>query len=866
MNDDYFIQNPEFLESIEVNLTKSVILIEDDSISQALVILRKVETKMLNLDNLENSDSENKCKFIKNSTFIKIIITLYNNIACCYQKQKNFQQCIISLKKIIKYYNDYLHTRFNVDNDINFKDMEEFEKKSKSEKLKYLGDFILQIRFSAKYRLQLCAVLSQNDEHKEALRYSKEAYKMCEDNVVKTLKLCELIQNSELNSNTNEKSINFNNLEYNGYREQIAESKKLLLNLKTFINEFNIEKINYKALSNQEINEIIESSSSKISGRNILGIKKQDDWIYHLNIGNIMFISALPLSELDLDSDYKMELLKDAVIEKVVMLTVSLFCVSSEIRLEKPLNNTSNIPNYNFGLSELWHRQALLISSNFLPSTCPIAKHYLTSYLKHYEGYELTNQTLIENEQKIDSSSNLILNKLNKDSFSSSNLKESFKDNNNNSIINNKVNLNSNSNENINSNLHSSIPNPNNILEKKDLSVKKKSKCVLNVNDKLKPINKDSNSSSKTIRSNANSNNYNNSKFQSISRESSIKSIKNNNSKIQNNNFYTITSSSKPITTDSSKNKETKESDNSKISKDKSNTNKTLKNSCSNSSIKFKLATNFNKEINKKNDILKSLVFKPSNIVNKNVNLIKNNDVFKSSNYSVNKNSKEISLTNLCLNSKIGINFKMNTNTDTNTNINVDTKINKNKVDNFFPLNMNKNIPETNSTLNLMNKKNTNFLNNNSNSKFISSKPIKVDNKDNLESNDSNTKILNNKLKESSSKSKPKTQTQSSDLKIKTSKEKNEPKSLKNESEKIVNLNIKLSSKDRDILKSITDNTIKTDSNIILNNFTIINNNINYSKFKSNNSNNNSNTNSTNLISKDLFNKKIENVKNLKKK
>ena len=64
--------------------------------------------------------------------------------------------------------------------------------------------------------------------------------------------------------------------------------------------------------------------------RNIFGNSiKKDDWIKLLNIGNIMYLSALNYEDLDLDSDPKYELLRDAILEKVVMLTVAYFCIAT---------------------------------------------------------------------------------------------------------------------------------------------------------------------------------------------------------------------------------------------------------------------------------------------------------------------------------------------------------------------------------------------------------------------------------------------------------------------------------------------------------------------------------------------------------
>jgi len=46
--------------------------------------------------------------------------------------------------------------------------------------------------------------------------------------------------------------------------------------------------------------------------------KQSDDWINFLNIGNIMYLAPLNCEDLDLESDPRFELLRDAVVEKVI--------------------------------------------------------------------------------------------------------------------------------------------------------------------------------------------------------------------------------------------------------------------------------------------------------------------------------------------------------------------------------------------------------------------------------------------------------------------------------------------------------------------------------------------------------------------
>jgi hypothetical protein len=75
-------------------------------------------------------------------------------------------------------------------------------------------------------------------------------------------------------------------------------------------------------LREKEIEECLQNEELKISARNVLGVKKNNDWVNYLNIDNIMYLSSLNFDDLDLESDAKFELLRDAVVEKVNIVVV----------------------------------------------------------------------------------------------------------------------------------------------------------------------------------------------------------------------------------------------------------------------------------------------------------------------------------------------------------------------------------------------------------------------------------------------------------------------------------------------------------------------------------------------------------------
>lgn len=63
------------------------------------------------------------------------------------------------------------------------------------------------------------------------------------------------------------------------------------------------------------------------------------------------------------------------------MLTVAYFCLATELRFFKE-NNTGE--ENKFEDSEFWHFKAVELACLYLPCSCPIVKHYISSFNKHY--------------------------------------------------------------------------------------------------------------------------------------------------------------------------------------------------------------------------------------------------------------------------------------------------------------------------------------------------------------------------------------------------------------------------------------------------------------------------------------------------
>lgn len=117
-----------------------------------------------------------------------------------------------------------------------------------------------------------------------------------------------------------------------------------------------------------------------MSVRNVLGLRHSEDWIFNLNIGNVMHLSLMGAEELNAKLENTHELCKDSMLEKIVLVSVSYFCIGTEMRfLMQKQNSTISKRD-----SEAFHAKALHISSLFLPHDCPLVIHIVNSYVKNY--------------------------------------------------------------------------------------------------------------------------------------------------------------------------------------------------------------------------------------------------------------------------------------------------------------------------------------------------------------------------------------------------------------------------------------------------------------------------------------------------
>jgi tetratricopeptide (TPR) repeat protein len=377
-----------------------------ESYDKALVLLQKAQAIIEQL-NLEKSRAD---KFL--------MLTILHNMAMCYQKIGALEECSLYLEgclmNIVSCFSEDLSD-------------------APEEKLK-------KLKYECKAHMQVCALLSQLHRHKEALSHAQAAISISHYLAKDFLKVSQYyvkrLQDPSMNidehpdfKGINGASTNPTSQRMNGKESQEASNKnikdkiskqhvdflydpQMSLLAKTAIKILPIAEELQKKLvpENLILNESLDDTPSKefetsndlnsnkkpneedfkttydkVDMRNLLGYLNQSDWIWSLNIGNIMQISPLTMQDIYTTSSMEYELSRELVLEKICFLAVSYFCVSTELRfIVQMKEDTSVDPVVKRKESEYFHGKALEVACSFLPSECPLVNHILMSYQKHH--------------------------------------------------------------------------------------------------------------------------------------------------------------------------------------------------------------------------------------------------------------------------------------------------------------------------------------------------------------------------------------------------------------------------------------------------------------------------------------------------
>ncbi|CAI2383844.1 unnamed protein product [Moneuplotes crassus] len=165
----------------------------------------------------------------------------------------------------------------------------------------------------------------------------------------------------------------------------IKERDKFLLSQKEGSEISDLLKAYGLRYDNTQEMKLLAKRSKGFAIRNSLGVKHSEDWIFNLNIGNVMYLAKMDDDELNYPTDRYHELNKDALLEKLILISSCYFCVATELRFladDKEMSrNDQCVSNPH---ADMWHAQGAYIASKFLPENCPLVDHLIMSYEKYH--------------------------------------------------------------------------------------------------------------------------------------------------------------------------------------------------------------------------------------------------------------------------------------------------------------------------------------------------------------------------------------------------------------------------------------------------------------------------------------------------
>ena len=184
------------------------------------------------------------------------------------------------------------------------------------------------LKYKCKTHMQICALLSQVHKHKEAVIHAREGIKIAHF-LIKDLENMSLFYTQELLQRKPLEEISI----ISNYKFSLLEktSVKLLPILRAVRKKMAFEEDDPKLAKDNTASrtsiggnkdEPAIGSAEHVDMKNLLGYLNQSEWIYSLNIGNIMQIAPLTMQDFMSVASFELELSREYVLEKVNIYSV----------------------------------------------------------------------------------------------------------------------------------------------------------------------------------------------------------------------------------------------------------------------------------------------------------------------------------------------------------------------------------------------------------------------------------------------------------------------------------------------------------------------------------------------------------------
>jgi hypothetical protein len=175
------------------------------------------------------------------------------------------------------------------------------------------------LKYKCKTHMQICALLSQVHKHKEAVYHAKEGIKIAHF-LVKDLEHMAVFYSQELLQRKPLEEVSIIGNTRFSLLEKTAV--KLLPIMRALRKKMAFEE---DAATQKKQDESTGEGFMAADMKNLLGYLNQSEWIFSLNIGNIMQIAPLTMQDFMSVSCIELELSREYVLEKVCLnLWISL--------------------------------------------------------------------------------------------------------------------------------------------------------------------------------------------------------------------------------------------------------------------------------------------------------------------------------------------------------------------------------------------------------------------------------------------------------------------------------------------------------------------------------------------------------------
>jgi hypothetical protein len=240
---------------------------------------------------------------------------------------------------------------------------------------------ITKSKYKCKVNIQLCAILSQLNRHESALIHAKKALDRAERAVMYCYEICK-----------DHLSLHKRLIGYSKLKSQHSQYK--LLESPHYIYFTSLVNFAFPILKN--LAKILKKSSTvdfrKSNGLSLYAA----EWLMGFQIGDMMIIDYLDFNELKSRTGIDDEISSDLLLEKICFLTISAYCIGTEIRM---LSN-QKFSKYTLADSKEYYLNSVTFAE-FIPKNSLIYNYILVTFNKYFGEYKTEKKVKEVTQEKV---------------------------------------------------------------------------------------------------------------------------------------------------------------------------------------------------------------------------------------------------------------------------------------------------------------------------------------------------------------------------------------------------------------------------------------------------------------------------------